>query len=143
MPYFAVYSITPLYIYSGSAFVLIPGVVDCGGPKLSKSTIETTDMNSVSYKTFIAAPLADPGTLDFSLNFAPSDPVHRYMIQRASTLLTGSAMFDIFRMNFNDGTQYAFSASFTKFDVKAGKADSTVLAADVSVKLSGAISGSF
>jgi hypothetical protein len=141
--YSPVYSLTPIHIYSGSAFVVIPGVTDVGGPKLSKATIDVTTMNSVNYKDFVAAPLADPGTLDFSINFAPSDPVHKFIAKRASTLSTGSAMYDIFQMKFNDGTNYEFSGSFTKFDVKAGKPESTVLQADLSVKISGKISGSF
>ena len=143
MAFSPVYSLTPCYIYSGSAWNVINGVTDVGGPKLAKSVIDTTDMNSVNYKTFIASPLVDPGTLDLVLNFAPSDPLHRYIAGRSSTLATGSAQYDQFKLHFNDGTDYVFSGSFVKFDVKAGKAESSVLQADVSVKISGPISGSF
>lgn len=135
----ATYALTPIAIYSGSAFVNIPGVTKVGGPSIEKGEIEITTMNSQGYREYISEPLANPGTFDFSLNFTPSNTVHKYLMKQATT--TGS--MNQWQINFADGVVYSFSGSLSKFGIKADNPASSVLSADASVKITGPVSGNF
>lgn len=133
------YAITKLGIYSGSAFVNVPNVTTIGGPNISSDTIEITSMDSVNFKEFVASPLKDPGTLDFSVNYIPSNAVHKFLVQQAST--TGST--NQWQTTFSDGTKFEFSGSLIGWEISSDNPASQVLTANASVQISGFISGSY
>ena len=134
----ATYALTPLSVWSGSAFVVIPGVTSIGGPNVEKETVEVTDMNSVGYKEYMVSPLADAGELEFSLNYTPSNAIHKYLF--GHSVATGSIV-DIWKMNFADNTSASFSGSMMSFGIKADNPASSVLTADLKVKITGKIVG--
>lgn len=132
------YALTKLQVKSGS-FVDIPGVTSIGGPNIARDEIEVTNMLSTDFREYVAAPLADPGLLDFSLNYVPSNITHKFLVERAST--TGS--LDSWKLIFSDGTNMEFSGSMLAFSVRSENPASNVLTAEASVRITGAISGSF
>lgn len=133
------YAVTKLHIYSGSAFVNVPNVTTIGGPNISADSIEITSMDSVNFKEFVASPLKDPGTLDFNVNYVPSNAVHKFLVQQASA--TGSS--NQWRTIFSDGTTFEFSGSLISWEISSDNPASQVLTANASVQISGPISGSY
>jgi len=133
------YAVTKLHVYSGSAFVNVPNVTTIGGPNISADTIEITSMDSVNFKEYVASPLKDPGTLDFNVNYVPTNAVHKFLVQQAST--TGSN--NQWRTIFSDGTTFEFSGSLISWEISSDNPASQVLTANASVQISGMISGSY
>lgn len=133
------YALTKVHIFSGSAFINVPNVISVGGPNIEAETIEITSMDSVNFREYVASPLKNPGALEFSINYVPSDATHRFLVRQAST--TGS--LNQFKTIFADGTTFEFSGSFTAFSIKSDNPASNVLVADAKVQISGQISGSF
>jgi hypothetical protein len=132
------FALTKLQVMSGS-FVDVPNVTSIGGPNISRDEIEVTNMNSINYREYVGAPLADPGVLDFSLNYVPSNAIHKYLIERASE----SGSLDSWKLKFSDGTDMEFSGSMLSFSITSENPASNVLTAEASVRLSGEISGSY
>lgn len=54
-------------------FVSIMGIKSVSGPGLSRDAVETTDMSTEGWRTFIGG-LKDGGEVGFEANFLPTDP---------------------------------------------------------------------
>jgi hypothetical protein len=54
-------------------FVSVLGIKNITGPGISRDAVETTDMNSDGWRTFIGG-LIDAGEVSFEANFLPRDP---------------------------------------------------------------------
>lgn len=130
------FSKTPIYVYSGSAFVQIPGTKTVNRAGNAGDIIETTNHNSGVYREYVVSPMIDPGELTFTVQYTPSNPIHKYLYERRQNAGTGSIM-DIWRLDFSDGSKQSFSGSLTKADIKADDANG-ILTCDFAVKLSGA-----
>lgn len=48
-------------------------VMEVNGQDQSRAEIETTDLSTTSWKTFMPAALADPGGIDFQIAFDPDE----------------------------------------------------------------------
>lgn len=142
----AVYSLgTRLFVFSGSAETEIgaisnfPSVIN-----LSKQEIDVTHLNSTA-KEYIAAPVADGGTMTFELQYAPyqtdgtsslGQPVQHYLMQKVAQPSTSP---DLFKVVFNGGVNYRFTASLLTFEVGASDPSTGILTANVTARLSGDI----
>lgn len=133
------YAITKLHVFSGSAYVNIPNITTLGGPNISSDSIEITSMDSVNFKEFVASPLKDPGTLDFSVNYIPSNAIHKFLVQQASV----TSSMNQWKMIFSDNTQFEFSGSLISWEISSDNPASQVLTANASVQISGPVSGSY
>lgn len=131
----AIYSKTQLYVLSASAETAIPGITNIGGPNFSKAEIDVSNFDSTA-KEYKAANLSDPGTLAVSLQYAPTNVVHAYMVSQS---YTQGAATDVFKIKFSDGTNWRFSGSFLSFNITAADPAQGILTAEASVRLTGAV----
>lgn len=131
------YATTKVSVFSGSAFVNVPNVLSVGGPQFEAETIEITSMDSVNFKEYVASPLKDPGTLEFSVNYVPSNTTHRFLVEHAST----TGVPDLWKLTFADGTTPQFTGSIVGWNIKSDNPATSVVVADVKVKISGTVTG--
>jgi hypothetical protein len=137
----AIYSKTNLKLKIGATYVPVEGITTLGGPNFSKPPISITNMDSTAQE-FKAAALSDPGVLNFSLQYAPSNTTHSYITSQSANNVAGN---DLFLMKFSDNTVFGFTGSFTAFNITSADPASGILEASVDVQLSGNVSfsGSF
>jgi len=137
----AIYSRTQLKMKVGASYVPVVGITSIGGPNFSKPPIDITNMESTA-KEFKAAALADPGVLNFALQYAPANTTHSYIVSQSANNVVGN---DLFKMQFSDLTTYEFTGSFTAFNITAADPSQGVLEASVDLQLTGNVnfSGSF
>lgn len=137
----AIYSKTQLKVKIGATYTLIDGITNIGGPNFSKPPIDVTDMNSTA-KEFKAAALADPGVLNFGIQYSPSNATHSYIVSQSANNVAGN---DLFLMKFSDSTVFGFTGSITNFSITAADPSQGILQGAVDVQLSGNVnfSGSF
>jgi hypothetical protein len=141
MPSPAIYSKTQLKLKIGATYVPVEGVTTLGGPNFSKPPIEITTMESTA-KEFKAAALADPGVLNFTLQYAPSNATHSYIVSQSANNVAGN---DLFLMKFSDATVFGFTGSMTSFAITAADPSQGILEAAVDIQITGNVSfsGSF
>lgn len=133
----AVYALTKLEIKlagSTGSYAEIPSVKSISGPNIEGSDIEVTHQQSQRYKEYKKSPLSDPGTIDFTVDFNPSNAVHKLIFQNANS--TASILMD---ETFADGTKYGMTGSFTSIAISSENPADSVLSADISYKISGQI----
>jgi hypothetical protein len=133
MPAPAIYSKTQLKIKVGSSYVPVLGVTNIGGPAFSKPPIDITTMESTA-KEFKAAALSDPGTLNFGLQYVPSNATHSYIVSQSANNVAGN---DLWLMKFSDETVFGFTGSMTAFNITAADPSQGILQASVDVQLTG------
>lgn len=131
----AIYSLTTLYANITGSWYTVNGVTDISGPNLTSAEIEVTHLDSTAIE-YKGAALTDAGTLDFSLQFNPTNTVHKYLLDSAAT---SSLTPSTFGLVFSDSTTYTFSGSVLDFGIKASDPKAGVLTADVKVRLTDAI----
>lgn len=123
---------------TSGTYTTIAEVGDIDGPADSVDTIEVTSHSSPQARKEFIASLIDSGEISFPMWFVPDDATHD-----ADTGLQYYKNLRIaanFKMVFPDATQVMFSALVTKFGMKAPV--SGVLSADVTLKITGAMSWS-
>ena len=135
----AIYAKSTIGIVTGSytpatSASLIPGVTTITGPSLTRAEIDVTNHASTAIER-IGAPLYDAGTLDFSFQYNPSNPVHKYLLNQASS----TSSINQWAMKFSDGTAFDFSGSLLDFGIKAGNPQTDVLTVDAKVRITGTL----
>jgi hypothetical protein len=85
-------------------------------------------------KEFKAAALSDPGTLNFGLQYVPSNATHSYIVSQSANNVAGN---DLWLMKFSDETVFGFTGSMTAFNITAADPSQGILQASVDVQLTG------
>jgi hypothetical protein len=141
MPSTAIYSTTLLAVITGSAysasfFQNVPNVTSIQGPAFEKEIIDVTNMSSTGYKEYMTSYLADAGELTATTQWKPTDAVHKKLLAFA---VTSSNQVNPYRVTFSDGTNYEFSGSVAGVSFKADSPGSSVLEAEVKIRLVGSV----
>ena len=110
---------------------LIPDAQDFDGLGGEADDIEITPLDNTSDKEYLTD-LADPGVFSFKANYVPGNAVHKYLIaaRKAGTV-------EFFEVTFVSGDKSSFNGIVKGF--KRSGARGAVVTADVSVKITGAI----
>lgn len=117
----------------GGEYTTIADVVSISGPSQTVGTVETTDLAS-SAKEYLPT-ILDAGEITATINYDPGTATHANL----SDLLSSPAVkgWKIIFSN-TDGSVYAFNGILTGFSV-SGVAVEEIVTAEISIKLSGAV----
>jgi len=123
---------TLIKVRISGVLTLIPDAQDFDGLGGEADDMEITPLDNTSDKEFLTD-IADPGTFTFKCNYVPSNAVHKYLIaaRKAGTV-------EFFQVTFVSGDLCSFNGIVKSF--KRGGARGAVVMADVSIKITGAIS---
>ena len=119
---------------SPEVFTTVAAVTSIGGPNLQADDIEVTDMESPSgYKEYISG-LKDGGTVDFEINFNPTNSTHTGLFddQVAGTSRNWKIVFPSSVSNMT----FSFAGTVKTFNLNTDP--NTQLSASISIKVSGA-----
>lgn len=120
---------------ASGGFYQIDGTDNHSGPSITKQEINVTGHTSTAIE-YVASPLYDAGTFDFSLFFNPADKMHSFLYDRA---VTGSSVIDEWMLVFNNNVAYAWSGSVQEFGIVNGNPQSDASKANVKVRITGQV----
>ena len=127
-----------LYIYSGSAFALVPSVIKIDPSGLSRGVRKTTNMDSAvgGFEEFAPGILSNPGTLAVEIYRNDTNAIHAMIRNRFNS---GSALIDVWKISQEDGTNFTSSGSLMSYDTSFDNLDSNnTVTANFKVQLTGA-----
>jgi hypothetical protein len=125
----SIYSLTKLFINTGSGFLGVPGITDITFPGPSRKAVDTTNMDSAGFTEIRPANLATLGSVSATIQANPSNTIHQLLTSRTWT----GSFIDTWQLLFSSGNSYFFSGSVTEFSLKAGNPADGLLMGDLKI----------